>query len=159
MTSSPITEDKINIRKASLDDAKTIAALTDSAYAKYIPLIGRKPQPMTADYAKMVVENSIWLLTLESQPIGVLVLLYEPDNILIYSVVIQPEYQHHGLGRYLLAWAERQALQAGYRSVRLYTNERFEDNLRLYRRLGYQETRREPLLGSTVVHMIKALGK
>jgi hypothetical protein len=50
-------------------------------------------------------------------------------------------------------------VQAGYRSLRLYTNERFEDNIRLYRRLGYQETRREPLLGSTVVHMTKALGK
>ncbi len=154
-----ISEDKVSIRKASLDDAKTISALTDAAYTKYIPLIGRKPQPMTADYAKMVVENSIWLLTLESQPVGALVLLYEPDHVLVYSVAIQPEYQHQGLGRRLLAWAEQQAIQAGYRFLRLYTNERFEENIRLYRQLGYQETRREPLLGSTVVHMTKTLGK
>jgi ribosomal protein S18 acetylase RimI-like enzyme len=153
-----ITEDKIRIRKASVDDVEVISALTDAAYTKYIPLIGRKPQPMTTDYSKMVVDNSIWLLSLENQPIGVLVLIYEPENILIYNVAIKPEYQKQGLGRRLLAWAEQLAIQAGYRSIRLYTNERFEENIRLYKWLGYQETGRESLLNSTIVHLTKQLG-
>jgi GNAT superfamily N-acetyltransferase len=152
-------KNQVGIRKATPDDAGVILALTDAAYTKYIPRIGRKPQPMTADYSRMVVEDSIWLLTLENQPIGVLVLVYEPENVLVYSVAIKPEYQKQGLGRRLLAWAEQQAVQAGYRSIRLYTNERFEENIRLYERLGYQETGREPLLGSTVVHMAKRLGR
>ncbi len=152
-----LAEDQFIIRKASLDDVEAITALTDVAYTKYIPLIGRKPQPMTADYSKMVVENSIWLLTLEDHMVGVLVLVHEPENILIYSVAIHPEYQKQGLGRRLLVWAEQQAVQDGYKSIRLYTNERFKDNILLYRRLGYQETSREPFLNSTLVHMAKEL--
>ena len=35
-----------HIRKATLDDAEAIAALTDTAYAKFIPRIGRKLLPM-----------------------------------------------------------------------------------------------------------------
>ena len=130
-----IAEYQVQIRRASLDDVEVISALTDAAYAKYISLIGRKPQPMTADYAKMVSENSVWLLTVEDQPAGVLVLIYEPENVLIYSVAIRPECQQQGLGRRLLAWAERQAIHDGYRSIRLYTNERFVENIRLYERL------------------------
>ena len=152
-----MTEDKIHIRKAGIEDAEAISALTDAAYNKYIPLIGRKPQPMTADYAKMVVENPISLLTLKDQLAGILVLTHEADTLLIYSVAIQPEYQKQGLGRYLLAFAEGEALRAGYHSIRLYTNELFVDNIRLYENLGYEVTGREPYLGSTLVHMAKKL--
>jgi len=152
-----ITEDTITLRKASLADVEAIAALTDAAYEKYIPLIGRKPMPMTADYAKMAVENEIWLLNVHDQLAGILVLEYEPDTLLIYSVAIQPEYQKKGLGRRLLALAEEQAVQAGYRTIRLYTNALFEYNLNLYKNLGYHETSREPFLGSTLVHMAKML--
>ena len=105
----------------------------------------------------MVVDNSIWLLTVESQPVGVLVLIYELDNVLIYSVAIKPEFQKQGLGRLLLAWAEGQAIQAGYRSIRLYTNEHFTENIRLYKSLGYQETSREAYLNTILVHMKKQL--
>lgn len=153
-----ITEQQVTIRKATFDDATAVSALTDAAYIAYIPLIGRKPQPMTADYAQMVVGNPVWLLELDSQLVGVLVLILEPDNMLIYSVAVQPEYQKQGFGRRLLAWAEQQAIQHGYHSIRLYTNERFEWNIRLYQRLGYEETGRESFPGTTIVHMVKQLG-
>lgn len=153
-----ITEQQVTIRKATVDDATAVSALTDAAYIAYIPLIGRKPQPMTADYAQMVAENPVWLLELDDQLVGVLVLILEPDNMLIYSVAVQPEYQKQGFGRRLLAWAEQQAIEHGYRSIRLYTHERFVWNIRLYKRLGYQETSPDPLLGSTIVQMAKQLG-
>lgn len=157
---SPMTiaESQINIRRATIHDVEAISALTNAAYTKYIPLIGRKPQPMTADYSKMVAETPVWLLFIDKHLAGVLVLIYEPENILIYNVAIKPEFQKQGLGRRLLAWAEQQAMQDGFQLIRLYTNEHFEENLRLYVRLGYREIGREPLLGSTVVHMTKQLG-
>jgi hypothetical protein len=46
---------------------------------------------------------------------------------------------------------------AGYQSIRLYTNERFTYNIQMYERLNYQETGREALLNSTIVHMTKKL--
>jgi len=152
-----MTEEKIRIRKAGVEDAGAIAALTDAAYSKYIPLLGRKPQPMTADHAKMATEHTTWLLSVDDRLAGVLELEDEPETLLIYSVAIQPEYQKQGLGRRLLALAEQEALQADYHSIRLYTNELFVDNIRLYKKLGYQETGREPYLNSILVHMAKKL--
>ncbi len=38
------THEKIAIRKATLADAGIISTLTDAAYAKYVPLMGRKPR-------------------------------------------------------------------------------------------------------------------
>jgi GNAT superfamily N-acetyltransferase len=61
------------------------------------------------------------------------------------------------LGRRLLKWAEQQAAELGYRSLKLYTNERFTENIRLYQGLGYCETRREAYLDSTLIHFAKAL--
>jgi len=145
------------IRRASPDDAETIAALTNAAYAKYIPRLGRRPQPMTADYRQMAAEHRVWLLCWDDQPVGVLVLMLEPEAVLIYSIAVSPQHQKRGLGGHLLAWAEQQARQEGYPLIRLYTNERMEENIAWYRRLGYQETKRELYLGSTLVHMAKRL--
>jgi ribosomal protein S18 acetylase RimI-like enzyme len=150
-------EEQIVIRAASPQDAETIAALTDAAYSKYIPRLGRKPQPMTADYRQVVAKHAVWLLCMGDQPAGVLVLMREPEAMLIYSVAISPEVQKRGLGRRLLAWAEQQARQAGYALIRLYTNERMQENIAWYQRLGYQETHREPLQGSRLVHLARRL--
>ncbi len=153
----PIPKNEVTLRQATIADVDAISALTEAAYSKYITLIGRKPLPMTADYSRMVIENTIWLLYVEDHLAGVLVLEYEPETMLIYSVAIQPEYQKQGLGLRLLAWAEQQALKAGYQTIRLYTNELFTYNIILYQSLGYQETSRESLMNSTLVHMSKNL--
>ena len=148
---------EIAIRKAAPDDAETITRITDAAYAKYVPLMGRKPQPMTADYHQIVVAHPVWVLSSAQELAGVLVLMHEPDTLLIYSVAIAPEYQKRGLGRRLLVWAESEARQAGYASIRLFTNALMESNIALYTRLGYTETRREPFHDLTIVHMSKPI--
>jgi len=150
-------QQNIIIRKATPGDASIISGITDAAYAKYVPLMGRKPQPMTIDYQRVLVEHHVWILSIDERPAGVLVLMHEPDVMLIYSVAIAPAYQQRGLGRRLLAWAEAQARQAGYAHIRLYTNALMEANIALYTRLGYTETRREPFHDLTIVHMHKSL--
>jgi len=112
---------------------------------------------MTADYQQILAEHPVWIVWVDEQPAGVLVLMHEPDALLIYSVAITPEYQKRGLGRRLLAWAESEARQAGYDTIRLFTNALMEANIALYTRLGYVETRREPFGALTVVHMRKPI--
>jgi ribosomal protein S18 acetylase RimI-like enzyme len=145
------------IRRASAADAEIIQSITDAAYAKYVPLLGRKPQPMTVDYRQVLAEHPIWLLAVDDRPAGVLVLMHEPDALLIYSVAIDPAFQKGGLGRKLLAWAEQEAQQAGYAHIRLFTNALMQANIALYARLGYVETGREPYNGLTIVHMRKPI--
>ena len=148
-------QQNIAIRRASPGDAEIIASITDAAYAKYVPLMGRKPQPMTADYHQVLAEHPVWMLCVDERPAGVLVLMHEPEAMLIYSVAIDPAYQKRGFGRRLLAWAEQEALQAGYAQIRLFTNALMETNIALYTQLGYAETSREPFGGLTIVHMGK----
>lgn len=47
------------LRLATLDDVDTIATLTDLAYSKYVPRIGRQPQPMTTDYHDYVQQHPV----------------------------------------------------------------------------------------------------
>jgi ribosomal protein S18 acetylase RimI-like enzyme len=145
----------VRVRRANDQDAQAIAALTDAAYAKYVPRLRRKPLPMMADYRQMIAEHAVWLLCLDDQTVGVLVLMAEPDAMLIYSVAIDPEHQGRGLGRQMLALAEDEARKAGYGQIRLYTNEHMVENIELYERMGYIETKRERHLGSAMVHMSK----
>ena len=63
-----------------------------------------------------------------------------PDHAMIYSVAVRPGRHGAGLGRTLLAAAERMAASWGVPELRLYTNALMTRNLALYARLGYRET-------------------
>ncbi|HXV42129.1 MAG TPA: GNAT family N-acetyltransferase [Anaerolineae bacterium] len=145
------------IRRALPIDAEIVAAITAAAYAKYVPRLGREPQPMSADYNQMLAEHPVWLLCLGDQPAGLLVLMRAPDHLLIYNVAVSPAYQKQGLGRQLLAWAEKEAHEEGYSLIRLYTNEMMTENIALYQRCGYAEVARESYMGSILIHMAKRL--
>jgi ribosomal protein S18 acetylase RimI-like enzyme len=151
------TPQGVVIRRATSADVESIMAITDAAYARYVPRMGRKPQPMTVDYQLMLTTNPIWLLSVADQPAGVLVLIHEPTVLLLYSVAVHPDYQRRGLGQLLLAWTEHEARQADYTQIRLYTNALMEENIARYIALGYRETGRESFEGLTLVHFVKDL--
>lgn len=151
------TSPSIVIRRARPEEAGVIAAITDAAYARYVPQLGRKPQPMTADYTEKIANHSVWLLFAGETPAGALTLEHEPDQLYVYSVAVCPDQQKKGYGRTLLALAEQEARDHGYRRIRLFTNAIMVENIALYLRLGYVETGREPYLGTTLVHMAKSL--
>jgi cyanophycinase len=150
---------QVHIRRAAWDEAGIVSGITDAAYQRYVPMMGRKPQPMTADYSQMIEANPVWMLLADDNPAGTLVLVNEPEQLLIYSVAVHPEYQKRGYGLLLLDLAEREARQAGHERIRLYTNALMVENIALYLRLGYVETGREPYLGLTLVHMGKDLSE
>jgi ribosomal protein S18 acetylase RimI-like enzyme len=74
----------------------------------------------------------------------------------IGRLTVVPDRQGQGLGSRLLGVLEER-LPAGIREVRLFTGERSEANLRLYRRHGYTETHRtDTPAGSALVHSRKS---
>lgn len=137
-------------RRAEAADAAAVRALTRAAYAKWVPLIGREPKPMTADYAKAVRLHRIDLGYLGDELAGLIETIDRSDHLLIENVAVAPARHGQGIGRALLAHAETVARAAGYREVRLYTNQRFETNVRLYLRLGYRIDREEEVPGRGV---------
>jgi tRNA (guanine37-N1)-methyltransferase len=63
--------------------------------------------------------------------------LVEPDVWEIGRIMVAPDLEHRGLGRWLLALAERSAPPEAT-SYRLFTGAGSERNLRMYRRAGYR---------------------
>ena len=151
-------EGRIELRQAMATDATAIRELTRDAYAKWVPLIGREPKPMTADYAEAVHNHRIDLLHLEGTLAALIETIAEADHLLVENVAVSPGFQGRGLGRKLMAHAEQLAAAAGYREIRLYTNKLFAENVALYRRLGYRIDREEVLAHGIAVHMSKPVG-
>ena len=148
-------EGNANIRRATPADAGTIRALTRAAYARWVPLIGREPKPMGADYDVAVRNHLIDLLEVGGELVGLVETIPAADYLLIENVAVAPAFQGRGYGRTLMAHAERLARSLGRSEMRLYTNKLFDANVRLYRRLGYQADREETFTGGVVVHMRK----
>jgi ribosomal protein S18 acetylase RimI-like enzyme len=145
-------------RRATPDDAAALNALARAAYAVYVPVIGREPQPMATDWQTLFASQEIWIIDGPSGPTASLALEIEPAHIVIWSVAVLPEHQHKGMGRRLLDFAEARSRALRRPEIRLFTNAKMVRNIALYQSLGYAETRREGLPDRVIVHMSKRLG-
>ena len=145
-------------RAATSDDLDAVEDIVRSAYARYVPRIGRKPGPMLDDYARLIREGRVRVIEHDNTVRGILVLIPQDDAMLLDNVAVHPSAHGLGLGRRMLEYAERAAIGAGYRSIRLYTNEAMTENIALYTRIGYCETHRAEENGLRRVYMTKPVG-
>jgi GNAT superfamily N-acetyltransferase len=97
---------------------------------------------MHADYAAAVTAGHIWVAEDDTRLVGLLVLVPQPDHLLLENVAVHWEAQGRGVGRQLLGVAEREARRQHFGEIRLYTNELMTENLAYYPRHGYTETHR-----------------
>jgi GNAT superfamily N-acetyltransferase len=148
---------RIEWRRATSADCDVIRRIVQDAYAKWVPLIGREPKPMTADYGRAIERHRFDLILRDGVVAGLIETVDEGEQLLIENVAVAPSFQHRGLGRALLAYAEQLARDLGRSRIRLYTNQRFAENVRLYQALGYGIDREEDLGIAVAVHMSKAL--
>ena len=146
------------IRAATSDDLGTVEGVVRSAYSHYVPRIGREPGPMLDDYNRLIQQGCVHVIEHDGTVRGVLVLIPQEDAMLLDNVAVSPPAQGLGLGRRMLAFAERAAVDAGYRSIRLYTNEAMTENIELYTRIGYSETHMIEEKGQRRVYMTKPVG-
>jgi GNAT superfamily N-acetyltransferase len=145
------------MRQAVAGDAAAIRALTRAAYAKWVPVIGREPLPMVADYEAAAAKHRFDLLYVDGVLAALIETIAKEDHLLIENVAVDPAFQKRGLGRKLMAHAEMVAAQAGYGMLRLYTNKSFAENVTLYQRLGYAVDREEEFRGGFTVYMSKRI--
>lgn len=150
--------DGISIRQARIDEAGAIRALVRAAYAKWVPVIGREPRPMLADYEAAVQLHRFDLVEVLGQLVALIETELREGHLWVENIAVQPERQGQGLGRLLLAHAEGQARAAGVVEIRLLTNGKMAANRRLYASVGYVEDREEPFGDGTVVCLSKRVG-
>lgn len=145
------------LRPATASDRAVVEDIVRAAYSGYIARIGRAPGPMLDDYGERIAAGRVHVAEHDGVVKGILVLVPEPDAMLLDNVAVAPDAQGLGLGRLLLTYAERAAVAAGYRAIKLYTNEAMTENLVLYARNGYVETHRAEEKGLRRVYMRKPL--
>jgi GNAT superfamily N-acetyltransferase len=145
------------LRRAVAADAAAVRTLVRDAYAKWVPVIGREPKPMTANYDTAVRLNRVDLALVEGELVGLIETIDRSDHLLIENVAVAAARHGQGIGSQLMAHAEAIARAAGYREVRLYTNQRFEANVQLYLKLGYTIDREETSDLGVTVYMSKRL--
>ena len=130
------------IRLARIEEVDAVSDLVERAYASWVLAIGRRPAPMDDDYAHHIAAGEVFVLERDGAIAAVAVLIAAADHLLLDNVAVDPGWQHAGLGRQLIAFAEAEARRRNLREVRLFTNVRMERNIALYERLGFRETHR-----------------
>jgi GNAT superfamily N-acetyltransferase len=149
---------KQSFRRATFADVSTVSEITRAAYMKWLPVIGREPKPMTADYAWAVADHVIDLLEEGGLPIALIELIPKPSHLVIENIAVLPDQHGKGIGGLLLRHADEIARSLGLNELRLYTNAMFLTNLSFYGRRGFEEFLREPHpAGGEVVHMKKSI--
>jgi ribosomal protein S18 acetylase RimI-like enzyme len=147
-----------DFRRAGPDDAAAVDGVVQAAYGKWVAVLGRRPMPMTVDYAEAVHEHRIDLLEAGGRLLGLIETTPAPGHLLIVNIAVDPACQHAGLGARLLAHAESLATELGLGELRLFTNGRMLANIAYYQRHGYRIEREETRGPEwSVMHMVKRL--
>lgn len=129
------------IRPATMADAPAVRQCARRAYAPYVPVIGREPAPMVADFDAAIRAGRLWVSVDGGGAVNGYIVFY-PDGPVMHLENVAVLHPGRGIGGRLIAFCERAAARAGLAAVDLYTNAAMTANLSLYPSLGYRETGR-----------------
>ena len=146
-----------HIRRGAAGDVDLIRSFTRAAYAKWIPLIGREPLPMAADYETAIREHKFDLLYKGGTLAALIETITRADHLHIQNLCVSPKFQRLGLGSQLLNYAQEMAKQKNLPALRLDTNKYFTGNVDLYLRHGFSIAWEKPVDGGVHVHMVKRI--
>lgn len=149
------------IRHASEADLPDVLAIIEAAYRPYVARNGLLPGPLRDDYPAHLAAGQLWVLEVETQGAktlrGVLVLIAQPEALLLDNIALHPDAHGYGYGGRMLDYAESHARRTGLPVIRLYTQEIMHENIAIYAARGYAETHRVTELGLRRVYMEKRL--
>lgn len=127
------------IRRAELRDADALSRCMDAAYAQYAARIADLP-PVSADCAGEIARFQVWAAEVSDDVVGGLVLVPGDGCMWLANVAVHPDRRGAGLGRAFMALAQTEALEQGYRELRLNTHVDMPETIRLYAHLGWEQT-------------------
>jgi ribosomal protein S18 acetylase RimI-like enzyme len=148
---------EIEILAADATDVLRAHEIVQAAYRHYITRMGKTPGPMLDDYERRQRDAQLYIARIGAEHVGVAVLVRADDHLQLDNVAVHPRWQGRGIGRALIAFAEETARAQGAPELRLYTHVTMVENIALYGRLGFEETRRTLEDGYERVFMRKLL--
>lgn len=144
------------------DDAGEVLTLQRAAYVSEAQLhsdVALPPLTQTLDELRAELgrhEVRAWGLRDRGRLVAAVRVTVRDHRAELGRLTVTPDRQGQGLGTRLLRHVEDQLPEA-VDTLELFTGERSEANLRLYRRHGYHETHRAPAGHYDLVHMAKVL--
>lgn len=148
----------VPLRPAVPEDLPAIDALVQAAYGGWVEVIGAVPGPMRDDYGPAIADGVVQVAEDADGICAMLILRPRADALLLENVAVAPRAQGQGLGRHLIAEAERMARAEGLARVILYTHARMASNIALYARAGFVVLEERHEHGLDRVYMEKHLG-
>jgi ribosomal protein S18 acetylase RimI-like enzyme len=132
------------IREATPEDSDSLKKCMESAYSTYQDRMGgvRLP-PMDVDYSSEIKNFPTWVVESEGGILGGLIMIFEKDRAAIANIAVNPKFQGQGIGGELMRFAESKARESGFSELRLATHVLLDENISLYRHLGWEETGRD----------------
>jgi threonine dehydratase len=159
---TPFSAD-LTIRRATAEDAASIASVLRRAFAVYAPLYTQKAYaattPGTNDVATRMSEGPIWVALQGSQLAGTVSIVVKPEGVYVRSMAVLPSVRGLGIGYRLLNEIESFARANGYGRLFLSTTPFLLPAIHLYERFGFQRTTDGPhdLFGTTLFTMEKTV--
>jgi ribosomal protein S18 acetylase RimI-like enzyme len=132
-----------------------VVAIVDRAFEVYIPAIGQRPRPMTADYAAWIADGVVDVVEVGGAVVGAVVHWPEGADQYVEVVAVHPDQQGTGLGAHLLDHVAARGLAGGRDAVRLQTNEAMVDSLEWYLRHGFEEVGRLEVQGFHRIELVR----
>lgn len=133
------------IRPARAEEGEALADLLRLSFTPYARALGREVTP--AAYARLAAAHrngDVYVAEEWGAMLGLVALMRHGETLEVDLLCVHPEHQKRGIGRALLAEAERIARAGGFSRLELHTAAMFGHLLRLYASAGYRETHRGP---------------
>ena len=134
------------IRKAQIADADALASCIDAAYERYVDRISDLP-PVSEGCAEDIANHQVWVAIENNKIVGGIFLVPQRETMKLANLAVHPDHAGKGLGRELIALAEREAKKQGFGELQLNTHVAMPENVRFYAHLGWEEISRD---GNTV---------
>jgi len=140
------------VRRAAVRDAEGLAECIEAAYSIYASRIDDLPA-VSAGVPDAIERSRVWVAERGGKIVGGMILVSHDGFLLLENIAVRPECSGMGLGRTLIDCAETDCLELGLHEIRLSTHEAMPENVAIYSRLGWTETRRS----GNKVHMSKVI--
>lgn len=131
------------IRKATLDDAKSIQSITREAFKKYMSDTGLSGtmealEESTDDIIMDIEEKEVFIALIDNVPVGTVRVRILPDNSAYISRFgVSLQYHNIGIGKSLMNLVDKLLQSRGIKKVSLHTAAKYRDLIRFYYGRGF----------------------
>jgi GNAT superfamily N-acetyltransferase len=155
-----------NIRLTKMEDVSLLPGIEYSAGESFrdiphLAWIADDDLMSTEDYIKYIAEGTSWVAEVDQQLVGFVCAESAGEDLHIWLLAVQREWQAKGIGRKLMGTVFDYARRNGYKSVTLTTFREVRWNEPFYRSLGFEvldqeniDSRLKQILDAEIKHGI-----